>query len=131
MDVAEHRVGQFFRIDEAVLDCAIAAVQSPPDGIAATTMWASEILALVSRTSPQSSGIRRMPKRTRPASAIGLPSDVFRLTSLTWSATKLELSSVMRAGPTATLTSTPASFSMAVSASARSRSEPMPEAPTR
>ena len=105
------------------------AVQSPADGIAAVTMWASEILALVSRTWPESSGSSRMPKRTRPASAIGLPSAVLRLTSFTCSAMKLDPSSVRRAGPTATLTSTPASFSMPLSASARSRSVPKPDTP--
>ena len=61
-----------------------------------------------SLSSPDRSGSRRTPKRTRPASAIALPSAAFfRLTSRTSSARKREASKVMRAGPTDASMSSP------------------------
>ena len=98
--------------------------------MAAAEMRASDSLALESLTSPDSSGRKRIPKRTSPASAIAKPSPArFRLTSRTSSARKRKPSNVMRAGPTEASISTPANSSKAFSASTRSLSDPMPEIP--
>ena len=99
-------------------------------GVSGATIRASESRALESLSSPDRSGSRRTPKRTRPASAIALPSAAFfRLTSRTSSARKREASKVMRAGPTDTSMSWPANSSSPCSAATRSRSEPIPDTP--